>query len=159
MNTHLGVENGPDSYTMTSGWNDGTEDTNVKRNRQSLRASIRHSWPQSQAWNRQSIQIFADFNDFESPRGSQSQRAAECEDEEAEAAEAAAATGAEVIFSSGRTHSFDSLNKPLPEPPYHIFTLAKKKQLVYIVSAAAIFSPLSSNIYFPALGAISNVSI
>jgi hypothetical protein len=50
-----------------------------------------------------------------------------------------------------------SLDKPLPEPPYHVFTLAKKKQVVYIVSAAAIFSPLSSNIYFPALGQISVV--
>ncbi|KAH9204150.1 major facilitator superfamily domain-containing protein, partial [Leptodontidium sp. 2 PMI_412] len=46
-----------------------------------------------------------------------------------------------------------SLEKP--EPPYHVFTLAKKKQLVYIVSLAGLFSPLSSNIYFPALGQIA----
>jgi len=32
------------------------------------------------------------------------------------------------------------LDKPLLEPPYNIFTLAKKKQLVYMISAAAIFS-------------------
>ncbi|KAK3937506.1 major facilitator superfamily domain-containing protein [Diplogelasinospora grovesii] len=42
-----------------------------------------------------------------------------------------------------------------PEPPYHIFTTTKKWQLVYIVSLAGLFSPLSSNIYFPALGAIA----
>lgn len=48
--------------------------------------------------------------------------------------------------------------KPLPETPYHVFTLAKKKKLVYIVSAAGIFSPLSSNIYFPALGRIATAS-
>jgi hypothetical protein len=43
------------------------------------------------------------------------------------------------------------------EPPYHIFTSTRKKQLVYIVSLAALFSPLSSNIYFPALGQIATV--
>ncbi|KAH8810812.1 major facilitator superfamily domain-containing protein [Xylogone sp. PMI_703] len=45
--------------------------------------------------------------------------------------------------------------KPQPEPPYHIFTTSKKKQLVYIVSLAGLFSPLSSNIYFPALKQIA----
>ncbi|ODM15128.1 hypothetical protein SI65_09367 [Aspergillus cristatus] len=40
-------------------------------------------------------------------------------------------------------------------PPYHVFSRTRKLQIVYIVSAAAIFSPLSSNIYFPALGAVS----
>jgi hypothetical protein len=39
-----------------------------------------------------------------------------------------------------------------------VFSLAKKKQMVYIVSLAGLFSPLSSNIYFPALGQISKVS-
>ncbi|KAJ5826381.1 hypothetical protein N7474_003519 [Penicillium riverlandense] len=43
---------------------------------------------------------------------------------------------------------------PLP-PPYHVFTRYRKLQMVCIVSLAAIFSPLSSNIYFPALGTIS----
>ncbi|KAK4220308.1 major facilitator superfamily domain-containing protein [Rhypophila decipiens] len=45
--------------------------------------------------------------------------------------------------------------KPLPEPPYHVFTRKEKWALVYIVSLAGLFSPLSSNIYFPALGAIA----
>lgn len=43
-------------------------------------------------------------------------------------------------------------------PPYHVFTRSRKLQMVCIVSLAAIFSPLSSNVYFPALGAISKVS-
>lgn len=47
--------------------------------------------------------------------------------------------------------------KELEEPPYHIFSFAKKRQLVYIVSLAGLFSPLSSNIYFPALKEISTV--
>ncbi|TID25600.1 MFS general substrate transporter [Venturia nashicola] len=37
------------------------------------------------------------------------------------------------------------------DPPHHILSRSKKKQLVYLVSLAAMFSPLSSNIYFPAL--------
>ncbi|KAJ6072406.1 hypothetical protein N7467_010491 [Penicillium canescens] len=40
-------------------------------------------------------------------------------------------------------------------PPYHVFTRSRKLQMVIIVSFAAIFSPLSSNIYFPALSEIS----
>jgi hypothetical protein len=120
------------------------------------RATTRFSRFQSRAWNRQSIQIFADFQTFESPRGSLSQRAAERDDEEHENEEATPSPEVERVTSSAC--SLYSLDKPLPEPPYHVFTLAKKKQLVYIVSAAAIFSPLSSNIYFPALGQISTVS-
>lgn len=47
-----------------------------------------------------------------------------------------------------------------PEPaPYHVFSLAKKRQLVYIVSFGALFSPLSSNIYFPAQDQIAEVRL
>jgi hypothetical protein len=45
-----------------------------------------------------------------------------------------------------------------PDPPHSIFTRKQKKMLVYIVSMAAIFSPLSSNIYFPAVDTIAKVS-
>jgi hypothetical protein len=45
------------------------------------------------------------------------------------------------------------------DPPHHIFDRAKKKRLVYLVSLAAVFSPLSSNIYFPALNDIALVCI
>ncbi|GLA29855.1 hypothetical protein CBS76997_7412 [Aspergillus niger] len=41
------------------------------------------------------------------------------------------------------------------KPPHHIFTRSRKLQMVCIVSLAAIFSPLSSNIYFPALDDVS----
>jgi hypothetical protein len=44
------------------------------------------------------------------------------------------------------------------DPPHHIFNRSKKKRLVYLVSLAAAFSPLSSNIYFPALNEIALVS-
>ena len=113
--------------------------------------------------NRQSVLVFADFHDFESPRGSPNVTprgsprnsvdwGAESSSEEYEKA---ALSSSNSIKSSGS--STYSLDKNLPEPPYHVFTLAKKKQLVYIVSLAGLFSPLSSNIYFPALGQISTV--
>lgn len=43
------------------------------------------------------------------------------------------------------------------DPPHHVFSKARKKRLVFLVSLAAMFSPLSSNIYFPALDTIANV--
>jgi hypothetical protein len=45
-----------------------------------------------------------------------------------------------------------------PPQPYHVFSKQKKLRLAYLVSLAAVFSPLSSNIYFPALNTISAVS-
>ena len=55
------------------------------------------------------------------------------------------------------TTPLDLERQPPPSQAYHIFTRSKKLQIIYIVSAAAIFSPLSSNIYVPALGMISKV--
>ena len=60
------------------------------------------------------------------------------------------------------TPSSESINleSQIPSPPaYHVFSQSRKMQIVFLVSLAAIFSPLSSNIYFPALGLISNVSV
>ncbi|QDS73084.1 hypothetical protein FKW77_000172 [Venturia effusa] len=51
---------------------------------------------------------------------------------------------------------YPSENEPeSSEPPHHILSRSKKKRLVYLVSLAAVFSPLSSNIYFPALNDIA----
>jgi hypothetical protein len=44
------------------------------------------------------------------------------------------------------------------DPRQHAFTRSQKRRLVYLVSMAAMFSPLSSNIYFPAMVSISEVS-
>ena len=49
-------------------------------------------------------------------------------------------------------------DKLLPPLPYHVFDSKKKKQLVYLVALGGMLSPLSSFIYFPALGAISRVN-
>ncbi|KAJ5833329.1 hypothetical protein N7474_001640 [Penicillium riverlandense] len=54
---------------------------------------------------------------------------------------------------SSDTINIESQTEQLP--PYHVFTRARKLQMVCIVSMAAIFSPLSSNIYFPALNEVS----
>jgi MFS family permease len=43
-----------------------------------------------------------------------------------------------------------------PQVPYHILSKKQKWNLVIFVSLAASFSPLSSNIYFPAINTISN---
>ncbi|KAL4940474.1 hypothetical protein BDV06DRAFT_224047 [Aspergillus oleicola] len=63
--------------------------------------------------------------------------------------------------SSSNSSSTESLPKLPPaesEPaqPYHILTTNQKWNLVIFVSLAACFSPLSSNIYFPALNTISS---
>lgn len=39
----------------------------------------------------------------------------------------------------------------LPEPPYSIFTIGQKRFIVVMASLAALFSPLSANIYYPDL--------
>jgi hypothetical protein len=142
------IANGLQSRTMTTG------ETPNKR-----WTTNRLTKLQTEAWNRQSIQIFADFSDFESPRGDISRRAAERQDAAFDEKHEATLVAAEAEPGKSSSSSLFGLDKPLPEPPYHVFTLAKKKQLVYIVSAAAIFSPLSSNIYFPALGQVSSVCL
>ncbi|KAL2840497.1 major facilitator superfamily domain-containing protein [Aspergillus pseudoustus] len=47
------------------------------------------------------------------------------------------------------------LPPPTNAPPYHILSTSEKWNLVIFVSIAGAFSPLSSNIYFPALDTIS----
>ncbi|KAL5329218.1 hypothetical protein ACEPPN_002728 [Leptodophora sp. 'Broadleaf-Isolate-01'] len=113
----------------------------------------RKSTSKERRMNRQSALVFADFNNFESPRGSRSQRGRDPNDDNDND------DGQQNFYMTSARSSADAstytLEKALPEPPYHVFTLAKKKQLVYIVSVAGLFSPLSSNIYFPALGEIA----
>lgn len=104
-------------------------------------------------YNRPSMQVFADFQYFQSPRNSRSRLRY---NEETKIYDDEPRSPTEEGSSSA--FSPYNLEKQLPDPPYHIFTLAKKKQLVYIVSLGGLFSPLSSNIYFPALGQISRVS-
>ncbi|KAH9205326.1 major facilitator superfamily domain-containing protein [Leptodontidium sp. 2 PMI_412] len=48
-----------------------------------------------------------------------------------------------------------STEKSLPPLPYHAFDLAKKKGIVYLMAIVGVLTPLSTFIYFPALGDIS----
>lgn len=52
----------------------------------------------------------------------------------------------------------DNSRQPPEEAAYHVFTKKEKWLVTVIIALAGLFSPLSSNIYFPALGAIANVS-
>ncbi|KAK4202915.1 major facilitator superfamily domain-containing protein [Triangularia verruculosa] len=61
----------------------------------------------------------------------------------------------DVALSDAESDERPSKNDTFPQPPYHVFSRQEKWLLVWIVSFAGLFSPLSSNIYFPALGAIS----
>ena len=45
--------------------------------------------------------------------------------------------------------------EPPPEPPFSIFSPSEKRFIVVIASLAALFSPLSANIYYPALNTLS----
>ncbi|KAH7419053.1 major facilitator superfamily domain-containing protein [Cadophora sp. MPI-SDFR-AT-0126] len=105
--------------------------------------------------NRQSALIFADFHTFESPRGSQYQPGQDSDIDDEQQSVVTAFPRNTIEAPKSASVSTYSLEKSLPDPPYHVFTPAKKKQLVYIVSLAGLFSPLSSNIYFPALGEIA----
>ena len=42
-----------------------------------------------------------------------------------------------------------------PEPPFYIFTSNERRFIVVMASLAALFSPLSANIYYPALNTLS----
>ena len=126
---------------------------------QNIRSKVRGGWVMarqsripSRAWNRQSILVFTDFNNCENDQRSRPRMA----EQNSEDLEDSTSQPDDVRSSASSSYSLD---KELSPPPYHVFTLAKKKQLVYIVSLAGLFSPLSSNIYFPALGQIATVCL
>lgn len=109
--------------------------------------------------NRQSILVWADFINFEGPldTGSQSWRNSVDDGQQSFYTTTSRRSSIDIPRPTyGNSHISE---KALPEPPYHVFSLAQKKKLVYIISLAALFSPLSSNIYFPALGEISKVGL
>ena len=110
----------------------------------------------SRAWNRHSIQILADFQDLGGPDESRGEGSSEVDEEEQESKQSKV-THKQTFSTNSFQSSIYPNDKALPEPPYHVFSQAKKKQLVYIVSLAGLFLPLSSNIYFPALGQIATV--
>ncbi|MCV5153707.1 hypothetical protein OFC46_27845, partial [Escherichia coli] len=52
--------------------------------------------------------------------------------------------------------AFSSTEPPAPAPPFSVFTAAEKQWISYTASFGAMFSTLSSYIYFPALVPMAN---
>jgi len=95
--------------------------------------------------------VLADFQSFNSPGGSRRKDNSRSDNSSLNSDDSRPSS------SSSTLRSNYSLEKSLPDPPYHVFSRAQKKNIVYIISLAGLFSPLSSNIYFLALGQISRV--
>lgn len=51
------------------------------------------------------------------------------------------------------------VDKSLPPPPYHVFDTPKKKGIMFLMALVGVLTPMSTFIYFPALGDISRVSV
>ena len=64
-----------------------------------------------------------------------------------------------TVHSSSDCSSRQRATSVPSDPPYHVFSLFKKRQMVLIVSIGAMFSPLTSNIYFPALDDVADVRL
>jgi hypothetical protein len=63
-------------------------------------------------------------------------------------------------FSSKENQLFDGVRlSTQPEKPYHVYTSGQKWIVVALISAAGLFSGLSSNIYFPSLEIIAKVEL
>ena len=54
-----------------------------------------------------------------------------------------------------RRSAADDDSSPAPAPQYSQFTKIQKRSIVFIITFAATFSPLSSFIFFPAINALS----
>lgn len=63
----------------------------------------------------------------------------------------------EVAFKALDNNLDNEAQRQIIDHPHHIFDRRKKRRLVWLISLAAMFSPLSSNIYFPALPEIAEV--
>ncbi|KAF4626339.1 hypothetical protein G7Y89_g11821 [Cudoniella acicularis] len=57
-------------------------------------------------------------------------------------------------FESG-LRRMGSSEKVLPEPPYHIFSIAKKRHIVYLLSFTGTLLILSITMYFPVINAVA----
>ena len=58
-------------------------------------------------------------------------------------------------LDESREENVEKLQKVSSGPPYSVFTLAQKRWIVFMTAFGGFFSPLSANIYLPALNALS----
>lgn len=85
--------------------------------------------------------------------------------EDTTAVNSKSSSSANSLYHTGMKDDFlkKSSEQEIIEPinaadePYHVYSKAEKMKIVYLVSCLGIFSPLSSNIYFPAMGRIASV--
>ncbi|OBT58609.1 hypothetical protein VE04_01702 [Pseudogymnoascus sp. 24MN13] len=121
------------------------------------RDNLAHYSTLSTNWDAQTIKALSDISRMQSPQGS-------CINliprrQHTDGSPSDLDSGATTPVFNGKSH-IESLNNKIhekirPEPPYHVFTHKKKKMLMYLAATAGMFSSLSANIYFPALGQIS----
>ena len=57
--------------------------------------------------------------------------------------------------AESESHQQDQVEREDPEPPFSVFSARERNFLVMMASLAALFSPLSANIYYPALNTLS----
>jgi len=101
---------------------------------------------------------FADNSNFSTPRGSRVNLLRPYQDHSLDnSRDVSRRTSLEL--NSSANSSYEPEKTLLQEPPYNVFSNKKQKALLLLASVAGVFSSLSSNIYFPALGIISKVSL
>ena len=62
---------------------------------------------------------------------------------------------AEDVSAERATEDLEALHQAPSGPAYSVFSDRQRKSIVFMVACAGFFSPLSANIYFPALNALS----
>lgn len=108
-------------------------------------------------WDSQTLRSPSDNNSFQSPDGSRVYLIHGDQGDGSPGPSGASTPRYEGESPVGIIYNDDS-EKGRPDAPFHIFSSRKKKTLMYLAAIAGMFSSLSANIYFPALGQISRVS-
>lgn len=116
--------------------------------------SSRATTPIYDGYTRHSSVTFADISNFSTPRGSRSNLVRPTQDYSRDSSRR---PSLEINSSASSFYDLDKKLPERPEPPYHVFSSSRQQAMLYLASIAGIFSSLSSNIYFPALGIIANV--
>lgn len=106
----------------------------------------------AKSWDGQSMMAMSELTGLQSAGGSSTQLLSH------RAGETPLTSGTSSPVLNGRHRgSLGPIHEGNPEPPYHVLPYKQKKTLMYIAAVAGMFSSLSANIYFPALGQISKV--
>lgn len=114
---------------------------------------------QTQPGDRQQLQVVESPNSAETP-SARTGGVGEPEDSiEQEKKQELIAENLDKEKANGQTEpedpSQEQEEQQPPEPPFSIFTPGERRFIVVMASLAALFSPLSANIYYPALNTLS----